>query len=88
MQASFDQSKSPVDVGQRILSDPGHETNSASSRPAPNDTRCRDEAVCAEAAAVQAKYTYHVDTATGVVVRFDFMSEQDTRVSVTIRPTP
>ena len=83
MHASFIQKNPPADAGQRILSDPGHETNSVTSRPA--DTRCLDEAVCAEAATVQAKYTSHVNTTTEVVVRFDFMSEQDTRVGVTIR---
>ena len=88
MQASVVQNDSPVHTGQHVPGDPGHEINSVSSRPTPDDSRCHDEAVRAEAAAVQAKYTSHVDTTTEVVVRFDFMSEQDTRVRVSIRQSP
>lgn len=88
MQASFTQNNSPVDAGQHVPSDPGPELNSVSGRPALDDSRCHEAAVRAEAATVQAKYMSHVDTATEVVVRFDFMSEQDTRVRVSIRHTP
>ena len=88
MQASFVQNHSPADAGQHAPSDPGREFDSVSSRPEPDDNQYRDEAVRAEAATVQAKYMSHVDTTTDVVVRFDFMSEKDTRVGVTTRHTP
>lgn len=88
MQASFVQNHSPADAGQQAPSDPGHDFNSVSSRLAPGDSQCRDETVRAEAAKVQAKYMSHVDTTTEVVVRFDFMSEKDTKVGVSIRHTP
>ena len=41
-----------------------------------------DQAVRAEAAKVQAKFMASVNTATEVVVRFDFLTEHDSRVSV------
>ena len=45
------------------------------------DSMCRDDDVLAEAARVEAKLASQVNTTTEVVVRFDFMSDQDSRVS-------
>ena len=78
----------PIQPSQSTRSDPGHETNSIATKPAPAGSQCFDEAVRAEAAKVQAKFMSHVDTTTEVVLRFDFMSEHDSRVSNSAKHAP
>lgn len=65
------------DQGQK----PSCEQHSTPVKTAGVDSRCSGDVVRAEAASVKAKFVSHVDTTTEVVVRFDFLSEQDTRVS-------
>lgn len=57
------------------------EQHSTAFKAAGIDSLCSDDDVRAEAAKVEAKFVSQVDTRTEVVVRFDFMSDQDTRVS-------
>ena len=78
----------PTHPVQYVRSGPSHEINSTPSTSVSAGSPCCDEAVRAEAATVQAKYMSHVDTATEVVIRFDFMSEQDTRVGVNVGHVP
>lgn len=87
--AQFDsRTHPPTHPLQYVRSGPGHEVSSTPSTSASAGGQCCDEAVRAEAATVQAKYMSHVDTATEVVIRFDFMSEQDTRVGVDVEHVP
>ena len=52
---------------------------------AANHSHVSSEAIHAEAKAVQAKFMSNVDTTTEVVIRLDFMTEQNTRVSNTFK---
>lgn len=51
-------------------------------KPSKDDSELTNERVRLEAERVQARFASHVDTSTEVILRFDFMSSHDTRVSL------
>lgn len=84
---SASRADAPVACSQLAQSDPGYVVNyeqehSTCTKIDLPSREYTNEAVVAEAAKVQAKFMASVDTATEVVVRFDFMTEHDSRVSV------